>query len=73
MVPSTAIPRDPEFIGAGYYCFNIDSTGQNSIYQVFNRLSLGENVFFLDGNQRIMFSPDPTKIGKDLSNEADIQ
>ena len=62
-----------ELIGAGYYCFKIDSTGQNSLYHLFNSLSLGENVFFIDGNQRIVFSPDPAQIGKDVSKEADIQ
>jgi HAMP domain-containing protein len=62
-----------ELIGAGYYCFKIDSTGQNGLYQTFNRLALGKNVYFLDGNLVIVFSPDPTQIGKDLSNEADIQ
>lgn len=62
-----------EMIGAGYYCYKIDSTRPNSLYQAFNRLSLGKNVFFLDGNQRIVFSPDLAKIGRDVSKEADIQ
>jgi nitrate/nitrite-specific signal transduction histidine kinase len=62
-----------KMVGAGYYCLKIDPTGQNNLYQLFNQLSLGKNVFFLDGNQRIVFSPDPAQIGKDLSKEADIQ
>jgi hypothetical protein len=62
-----------ELIGAGYYCFKIDPTGQNGLYHLFNSLSLGKNVFFIDGNQRIVFSSDPAKIGKDVSKEADIQ
>jgi nitrate/nitrite-specific signal transduction histidine kinase len=62
-----------EMVGAGYYCYKIDSTGQNSLYQTFNRLSLGKNVYFIDGNLQVIFSPDPLKIGKDLSREADIQ
>jgi nitrate/nitrite-specific signal transduction histidine kinase len=62
-----------EMIGAGYYCFKIDSSGKNVLNRSFNSLLLGTNVFFLDGNQRIVFSSDPAQIGKDVSKEADIQ
>jgi nitrate/nitrite-specific signal transduction histidine kinase len=62
-----------EFIGAGYYCFIIEPTGQNVIYKLFNGLSLGQNVYLIDGNQRIVFSPDPSQMGRDLSKEASIQ
>ncbi len=62
-----------ELAGAGYYCFKIDPTGQSFLYQLFNSLSLGKNVFFIDGNRRIIFSPDPSQMGKDVSKEADIQ
>jgi nitrate/nitrite-specific signal transduction histidine kinase len=64
---------EKELIGAGYYCFKIDTTGQNSLYHLFNSLALGKNVFFIDGNWRIIFSPDPSQVGKDVSKEADIQ
>ena len=62
-----------EFIGAGYYCFVIEPTGQNVLYKLFNGLSLGQNVYLIDGNQRIVFSPDPAQMGRDLSKEAYIQ
>ena len=62
-----------EMNGAGYYCFKVNTSGKNILYTTFNNLSLGQNVFFLDGNQRIVFSPDPSQIGRDLSKEADIQ
>jgi nitrate/nitrite-specific signal transduction histidine kinase len=61
------------FVGAGYYCFSIEPTGQNVLYGLFNGLSLGRNVYIVDGNQRIVFSPDPTQLGRDLSAEASIR
>jgi nitrate/nitrite-specific signal transduction histidine kinase len=62
-----------EFIGAGYYCLAINPNEQNILYTTVNSLSLGENVYILDGNQRIIFSPDLTQLGRDLSKEASIQ
>ena len=64
---------EKELAGAGYYCFKIDPTGQGVFYQLFNSLSMGKNVFFIDGNRRIIFSPDPSQVGRDVSKEADIQ
>ncbi|MGW8226725.1 MAG: histidine kinase, partial [Anaerolineales bacterium] len=46
---------------------------QNNLYTTLNNLSLGQNIFILDGNQRIVFSPDLAQIGRDLSEEASIQ
>jgi nitrate/nitrite-specific signal transduction histidine kinase len=62
-----------EFVGAGYYCFAIEPTGQNVLYKSLNSLSLGRNVYVIDGNHRIIFSPDPAQLGRDLSEEAPIQ
>lgn len=62
-----------EFIGAGYYCLAIKPNEQNNLYTTVNSLSLGQNVYILDGNQRIIFSPDLTQLGRDLSKEASIQ
>jgi nitrate/nitrite-specific signal transduction histidine kinase len=62
-----------EFIGAGYYCLAIEPNEQNNLYTTVNSLSLGQNVYILDGNQRIIFSPDLTQLGRDLSKEASIQ
>ncbi|MFN2219925.1 MAG: histidine kinase [Anaerolineae bacterium] len=62
-----------EFVGAGYYCFVIDPAVQNAFYKTLNDLSLGPDVYMLDGNQRIIFSPVPSEMGRDLSGEAYIQ
>jgi len=62
-----------EFIGAGYYCLAIKPNEPNTLYTTVNSLSLGRNVTILDGNQRVIFSPDLAQLGKDLSGEASIQ
>jgi nitrate/nitrite-specific signal transduction histidine kinase len=62
-----------EFIGAGYYCLAINPNEQNILYTTLNSMSLGKNVYILDGNQRIIFSSDLAQLGKDLSKEASIQ
>jgi nitrate/nitrite-specific signal transduction histidine kinase len=62
-----------EFVGAGYYCLAINPNEQNILYKTVNGLSLGQNVYILDGNQRIVFSHDLSQLGKDLSQEASIQ
>ncbi|HLO14139.1 MAG TPA: HAMP domain-containing protein, partial [Anaerolineales bacterium] len=62
-----------EFIGAGYYCLAVQPNEQNILYTTVNSLSLGQNVYILDGNQRIIFSPDSAQLGRDLSKEAYIQ
>jgi nitrate/nitrite-specific signal transduction histidine kinase len=62
-----------EFIGAGYYCLAINPNEQNTLYTTVNSVSLGQNVYILDGNQRIVFSPDLAQLGRDLSKEASIQ
>jgi nitrate/nitrite-specific signal transduction histidine kinase len=62
-----------EFIGAGYYCLAIKPNEQNILYTTLNSLSMGENVYILDGNQRIIFSPDLAQLGKDLSKEDSTQ
>jgi nitrate/nitrite-specific signal transduction histidine kinase len=62
-----------EFIGAGYYCLAINPNEQNNLYTTVNSLSLGKGVYILDGNLRVVFSPDVTQLGRDLSKEASIQ
>jgi two-component system nitrate/nitrite sensor histidine kinase NarX len=61
------------FSGAGYYCYAIEPAGQSVLYKLFDGLSLGADVYLLDGNQRIIYSPDPAQVGRDLSKEASIQ
>jgi nitrate/nitrite-specific signal transduction histidine kinase len=65
--------QEGEFVGAGYYCLSIEPTGHNVLYELLNGLSLGRNMYIVDGNQRIVFSPDPAQSGKDLSGEASVQ
>ncbi len=62
-----------EFVGATYYCLAIQPNEQNSLNQSLNSLSLGQTVYVIDGNQRIVYSPDPAQLGRDLSKEASIQ
>ena len=62
-----------EFLGAGYYCFTIDPTAQTNLFIVLNSLNLGSDVLIMDGNQHVIYSPDLSQLGKDLSGEAYIQ
>ncbi len=62
-----------EFIGAAYYCLLTGPTVQGVLSKTLNSLDLGSDVYIIDGNQRIIFSPDPSQIGRDLSEEASIQ
>ena len=66
-----------EFAGADYYCFTIYPATQNAYYEsysnAYSKLDLGSNVYMVDGNQRIIFSTDPSEMGKDLSGEAYLQ
>jgi nitrate/nitrite-specific signal transduction histidine kinase len=62
-----------EFVGAYYLCFTVYPPTQNSYYATLTRLELGPDVFIIDGNQRIIYSPEPSQLGKDLSKEAYIQ
>ncbi|NJD58600.1 MAG: HAMP domain-containing protein, partial [Anaerolineae bacterium] len=66
-----------EFIGADYYCFTIFPATQNTFYESFSNAysknALDANIYIVDGNQHIIFSTDPSEMGKDLSGEAYIQ
>src|SRR4030043_2442624 len=66
-----------EFVGADYYCFTIYRATQNAYYEsysnAYSKLDLGSNIYMVDGNQRIIFSTDPSEMGKDLSGEAYLQ
>jgi nitrate/nitrite-specific signal transduction histidine kinase len=66
-----------EFVGADYYCFTIYPATQNAYYasysNAYSKLDLGSNVYLVDGNQRIIFSTDPSEMGKDLSGETYLQ
>jgi len=66
-----------EFVGADYYCFTIYPPTQNAYYESFSNAyskhNLDSNIYIVDGNQRIIFSPDPSQMGRDLSGEAYLQ
>jgi nitrate/nitrite-specific signal transduction histidine kinase len=67
------IGQNGETIGAVYFCFTIYPATQNTYYQTLNNLNLGPSVYILDGNQHIIYSPDPSEMGKDLSGEPFLQ
>jgi nitrate/nitrite-specific signal transduction histidine kinase len=67
------IGQKGEAVGAGFYCFTIYPATQNAYYQSLQALNWGPNLYVLDRNQQIVFSPDPSVMGKDVSGEAYIQ
>jgi nitrate/nitrite-specific signal transduction histidine kinase len=62
-----------EAVGAAYYCFTIYPATQNAYYTALNSLDLGANIYMMDRNLQIIYSPDPAEMGKDLSGVAYIQ
>jgi nitrate/nitrite-specific signal transduction histidine kinase len=62
-----------EVLGAIYYCFTIYPATQNAYYEKMKSLDLGSNVYVVDRNQQILYSPDPSEMGKDLSGETYVQ
>jgi nitrate/nitrite-specific signal transduction histidine kinase len=66
-----------DFVGADYYCFTIYPPTQNAYYEAYSNAysthDLGSNIYILDGNKRIIFSTDPSELGRDLSGEAYLQ
>lgn len=62
-----------ETAGAGYYCWTILPVTQNAYYQTVSSLDLGPHLYVLDRNRHIIFSTDPSELGKDVSGEAYIR
>jgi nitrate/nitrite-specific signal transduction histidine kinase len=62
-----------EFAGASYYCYQFYPITQNAFYKALLNLNLDPNMMLVDGNNRVIFSADPSKIGRDLSGEAYLQ
>jgi nitrate/nitrite-specific signal transduction histidine kinase len=62
-----------EVLGAIYYCFTIYPASQNVFYQKMAALDLGSNLYVVDRNHQVLYSPDPSEMGKDLSGEAYIR
>jgi nitrate/nitrite-specific signal transduction histidine kinase len=62
-----------DFLGAVYYCFTVAPDVQNSYYITLNDLNLGPGVYIVDGNQRVIYSPVSSEMGRDLSEEPYLQ
>jgi len=62
-----------EVVGAYYLCYQIYPAAKNAYYQTISSLDLGSNFRVLDRNQQIIYSPDLSEMGQDLSTEAYIQ
>jgi len=62
-----------ETVGAAYYCFIVYPPAGNAYYQKLGSLDFGQNYLLLDRNNRVIYSPDPSAAGKDLSGEAYLQ
>jgi nitrate/nitrite-specific signal transduction histidine kinase len=66
-----------EFVGADYYCFTVYPPTPNLFSESFRNAyiknDLGSNIYIMDGNQRVIYSTDPSKMGTDLSGEAYLQ
>ncbi len=58
--------------GAGCYCLLIQPAPNSLFHTTMTRLDLGPQYYLLDGNRRVLFSPDRSQIGLDLSHEAYI-
>ncbi len=66
-----------EFVGADYYCFTVYPPTQNLYFEAFRtayiKNNLDSNIYIIDGNQSIIYSTDPSQMGRDLSGEAYLQ
>jgi nitrate/nitrite-specific signal transduction histidine kinase len=60
-------------LGAAYYCLRVYPYSQNAFWEKIKSLDLGSNIYVVDRNHQIIYSPDPSEMGKDLSGEAYIQ
>jgi nitrate/nitrite-specific signal transduction histidine kinase len=65
------------FVGADYYCFTVYPPTPNIYSESFRNAysinDLGSNIYIMDGNQNIIYSTDPSKMGRNLSGEAYLQ
>jgi nitrate/nitrite-specific signal transduction histidine kinase len=63
-----------EFVGADYYCFTVFPATTNlyseSFRNAYAKNNLDSNIYIIDGNQSIIYSTDPSKMGRDLSRDA---
>jgi len=62
-----------EVVASFYLCFTIYPATQNIYYQTVNSLDLGSNLYVVDRNNQVIYSPDPSEMGKDLSGETYIE
>jgi nitrate/nitrite-specific signal transduction histidine kinase len=59
--------------GMVYLCYAINSLPQTTLNIILGSTDLGKNVFILDSTHHVIYSPDLTEIGKDLSGESYLQ
>jgi len=62
-----------DVVASLYLCFTVHPDAQNTYYQTVKSLDLGPNLYVVDRNHQIVYSPDPSEMGKDLSGETFIQ
>ncbi|HSB66991.1 MAG TPA: histidine kinase, partial [Anaerolineales bacterium] len=66
-----------KFIGADYYCYTVYPPTPNlyseSFRNAYSKNNLDPSIYIMDGNQSIIYSTDPSKMGRDLSGEAYLQ
>jgi nitrate/nitrite-specific signal transduction histidine kinase len=60
-------------VGSIYMCYSIYPATRNMFYQALNDQNLGSNVYVLDGNQQVIYSPVLSKMGNDLSGDTHLQ
>jgi nitrate/nitrite-specific signal transduction histidine kinase len=60
-------------VGFVYYCYAILPNSQTLFYQIVNSQNLGPNVYLLDENRQVIYSPDPSEIGNDFQGSYLLQ
>jgi nitrate/nitrite-specific signal transduction histidine kinase len=62
-----------ETVGATYFCYTIYPAAQNTFYKILNSVNLSPNIYILDSNQNVIYSPDVSEMGMDWSGESYLQ
>jgi nitrate/nitrite-specific signal transduction histidine kinase len=63
---TSMLSQKAETVGIIYYCYEIFPVSQNPFFQIVNSLNLGPNVYIVDENRQVIYSPDPSEMGKDF-------
>jgi GAF domain-containing protein/HAMP domain-containing protein len=64
-----------EFVGALVGMFHIDPASASSLHSGLEELSIGEhdNAYIVDGNGRLVYHPDNSRIGQDVSDQQAVK